>query len=301
MSTNIIEGGVIPFFKSLLPNFEKNRMISDLESAFKEMKTTQEMYNVPSRDYMGVMNNQLSSVERAFRKGVHGYKGDVMQYIAMTISARLGDKDDLIAYVDSTYGPDVMKDVFDYQKVNLLRYVEGLSFFNTYARKLILVATNYRINDTTVLSAVDKMDIAYVLDVNNIKAFTVLISAMSRSVSKLKADLSKMATVGFKPEMHDLVVRQHGQDTDPLTLGFIPLIGSISYRVGLAINLYLARRQELAREEAEKLKLTVLLTRRKMESINDPAEEAKLQKQIDYYNNRISKLSGKLEDMAAGA
>jgi hypothetical protein len=97
------------------------------------------------------------------------------------------------------------------------------------------------------------------------------------------------------------VVRQHGQDTDPLTLGFIPLIGSISYRVGLAINLYLARRQELAREEAEKLKLTVLLTRRKMESINDPAEEAKLQKQIDYYNNRISKLSGKLEDMAAGA
>lgn len=294
------EGGIIPFFKSLLPNFEKGRLVSDVESTFKEMKITREMYMVIPGDYIPVIKTKFSALDKAAKNSISMYRGDMISLIANVIDERLKEKDNLMDYIDDTFSKVVLKETLDYQKVNLLRYIEGISFFNTYARKLILVATNYRVDDRTVSSVVDKMNEAYVNDAQNIKTFVAVLSSLTSSVNSVKTALSKMANVTFNPDMHNLILRQQGANTDPLAFGFLPIIGTVTYKVGLAINLYLSRRQELAQEEAEKLKLTVLLLRRKAESTVDVDEVTKLTKQIEYYNNRINKISASIEDMSEG-
>lgn len=292
------EGGIIPFFKSLLPNFEKKRMISDIESTFKEMKITSEMYNVVPGDYIPVIKSKFSVLDKAIKNEVSMYRGDLINFLSILIGERIKEKDALVDYVDDVFTNVILKDTLDYQKVNLLRYIEGISFFNTYARKLILVATNYRTDNKTAVSVVDKMDEEFIHNPVNIKTFATVVASLNSSVNSVKLALNKLANVTFNPEMHNLVLRQQGANVDPLAFGFIPLVGHITYSVGMQINLYLSKRQELAEAEAEKLKITVLMLRRQAEATVDEVEIARLTKQIDYFNNRINKLTAHLEDMS---
>jgi predicted nucleic acid-binding Zn-ribbon protein len=71
----------------------------------------------------------------------------------------------------------------------------------------------------------------------------------------------------------------------------------MSYLVGRWFNEFLSYRQELAKEELEKLRIQTVLLKRRQDNSTDPREIDSLQKQLDYYNNRINKLQGKLDSM----
>lgn len=299
-STARSEGGIIGFFKGLLPTFEKNRMIADLESVFKEMAITKDMYAVISKDFVDIMNQEFPILSKGFKDSIQGYRNDIIGYIGLVLQQRLKEKEALLMYIDAIYGAVVVKEMMDYQRLNLLRYVDSINFFNKYARKLIIIATEYRLGDAMVANVVNKLDAEFVNDVNNISTFIATVQIASRPLGTIRAELSKMANITFSPDTHETIARIHGTDVDPLRLGYMPFVGSVTYRVGLALNLYHAKKQELAREEAEKLKLTVLMLRRKNDNITDPIENAKIQKQIDYYNNRINKLTAALDALEEG-
>ena len=299
MSTFSIASGIKSFFMAMLPSFEKKRINNDLDSAFKEMAYTREMYGVMERDYIDVFKNRLPGVGAAFDKyDAKGFRGDVIGHLKRIMDARIKGQGNTEKYIDDIYASVVMRDVLDYEKVNMLHYVSGLSFFNTYARKLILVATNYRINDTTIVSATDRLDEEFILNSKNMDAFGAIVAAMSLPIKDIRKMMGPLAKVAFEPDSHDHLVRTEGGKVDPLRFGYLPIAGTIVYHTGLAINLYHKYRQELAKEEREKLQVQILLLRRQKEKNPDPAETAKLEKQIRYYSDRVSKITGKLEEMA---
>jgi len=43
-----------------------------------------------------------------------------------------------------------------------------------------------------------------------------------------------------------------------------------------------------------------MLLRRKLDSSDDPAEQEKLRRQLDYYNNLLNKIAAKIEDIEEG-
>ena len=291
------EGGIRAFVSGMLPNFEKSRILEDLDSSIKELRLTREMYNVMTRDYINVLDKKFPALVTEFKRNVPSYKGDMFATLNDVMDSRLGDIDKIVEYVEHIYAKVVMRDVLDYQKINMLRYVEGLAFFTVYARKLIIAATNYRIDDPSVVAAIDRMDLEFLSSTKNIRSFAIMTAAMSHSAKDLRKAMDKMAKITFDPDTHELALKSN-RNVDALRLGMMPGVGTIVYHVGLAINLYHSRRQELAREEREKLQIQVLLLRKKAEGTGDSDEVAKLEKQIKYYNNRISKLTFALEDMA---
>lgn len=292
------QGGLKSFFSAMLPSFEKSRLLDDFSSAIKELVITREMYDLLSTDYKPILTTEFSKL-MVEAQAIPGFKGDLFGLMADIMDGRLSESGKIQEYIEHIYANVVLRDVLDYQKINMIRYVDGISFFNTYARRLVVSATTKRIGDTSLTSSVDEEDHNFVSDIRNIRSFVLITAAMSYKAADLRKAMDKMAKVTFDPATHDMAVKTN-KDLDGLRLGMIPGIGSIVYHIGLAINLYHARRQELAKEERDKLQIQVMLLRRKSDNESDPDEVAKLEKQIRYYNNRINKLSARLEDMAEG-
>jgi hypothetical protein len=128
--------------------------------------------------------------------------------------------------------------------------------------------------------------------------FVAVAFVMSHPVKDLRAAFSKVKGITFNPETDSDVRRHMGDDVvDPVKFGMVPVIGDMSYLVGRWFNEFLSYRQELAKEELEKLRIQTVLLKRRQDNSTDPREIDSLQKQLDYYNNRINKLQGKLDSM----
>jgi hypothetical protein len=293
------QGGIRSFVSAMLPTFEKTRLLEDFNSAVKELRITRDMYNVDTRDYMPVLDKKFGTLVSEFKKHVNTYNGDVFGTLVKIMDARLADIDKIIDYAEELYAPVIVRDLLDYQKINMLRYVDGISFFNSYARKLMLSATTLRLGDKTLVAVTDKLDYEFLNELNNTRSFAIMSSALENSYKEIRQAMDKMAKVTFSADSHEMVAKTNSV-SDPMRLGFMPVVGTLVYHIGLAINLYHSKRQDLAREELEKLRIQQLLLRRKAEESTDPTEIAKLEKQMKYHNNRINKISMSLEEMAEG-
>ena len=289
------EGGLVAFVSALMPNFEKSRILEDLNSVHKEMKLTREMLAVDHGLFNRTAKKTVSDLETELNSHVKGYRGDLIGLIRQVADLQLKEKDDLVDFIDEIYAGVVIRDSMDYRKVHMLRYVDGLSFFNGYARKLILFLANHLVDDRSIASVMDRADEEFINDRRNQRSFAVVVSAMMFKVKDIRKSLDKVGKVSFNSETHGMLSRQ--MDTDPMRLGLLPVVGSFVYHVGMEINLMMAARQERAKEEREKLRIMVMLLNRKLDGVDDPKERARLEKQLEYHNNRINKLSAKIDDL----
>ena len=116
-------GGIKSFFMAMLPNFERKLLLDDLDSAFKEMVVTREMYSVMGRDYIDVMREEFPQLDKELNAHVKKYNGNIIVDLQNLMTARLKEKNDFTAFIEEIYGPLVIKDVMDYRKLHMLRYV----------------------------------------------------------------------------------------------------------------------------------------------------------------------------------
>jgi len=297
-------GGIKNFFSAMLPDFEKSRIMDDLAEDYKELNILKEMYSVmPNEidDYILASNKELV---RQMERYVKDYRNTITGHIQEVTDLRLKESTELESFIDDIYGRVVLKDNMDYRKVQMVRFIDGLAFYIKYAKALLLVSTTDMVNDLRegakikgMRSVVVDEDREFIRDSNNIRSFAIMSDALAKPVKEIRDALNKMSKVQFDEQTHDMMVKSNGVDADPLRMGLLPVIGSFVYHVGLAINNYLAYRQEATKEELERLQVQVMLLRRLKESEVDKSAVAKLDKQIKYYDNRINKLRGKLEDM----
>jgi len=240
------ERGLKGFFMSLLPNFEKKRLIEATNSSFKELRITQEMYGIENRDLVSLMKGQFNSLDTVLRQRVKAYRGDVVTLVRETLNARIAEEGEFIDHIEKMYGPVVLQDTLDYQKLYMLRYLDGLFFFNTYARKLILVMTNSLVNDPDVVSVVDRMDVDFVMDKDNMLMFAIMLDVLTVKVSDFSKAIGKLKHVQFKPETHDVLTRGN-RELDPYQSNLMPVVGGLVFALGRTYNLYLAKRLEEAK------------------------------------------------------
>jgi hypothetical protein len=293
------ERGLKGFFMSLLPNFEKKRLVEAASGAFKELRITNEMYGIDTRAMADLMKTDFKSLDTVLRQRVKDYRGDVVALVRTLTDARIKEEGEFLDHIEKIYGPVVLQDALDYQKLYMLRYLDGLFFFNTYARKLILVMTNRLITDPDMVSAVDRMDVEYVMDRDNMTMFAIMLDTLAVKVADFRNVIGKLKNVQFKPETHDTLARGN-RELDPYQSNLMPVVGGLVFALGRTYNLYLAKRLEEAKEQKDKLQVTLLLLRRKLDSTDDPAEQEKLCRQLDYYNNLLNKIAAKIEDIEEG-
>lgn len=289
--------GIKAFFMSLLPNFEKGRVQEALSAAFKEAQITREMYGIDSSAYSQSFRKRYPELDGMLREKVSAYKGDLIRLVRETLDARLKEEHDFAKHVDEIYGPVVVKDALDYQKLYTLRYIDGWLFFNTYARKLLLMIVNDELENPDVVSPIDRADREWLLMPDHIRAFAIMLNALQVGAKDFRQLLTKLKNIQFSLDMHDVTIRQ-SRDMDPMQSNLMPVVGGITFAIGRVWNLYAARRLEEAQHQKEKLQVQLLLLRRKLDSTTDERERAKLKTQIGYYNDLLNKVSAKIEDLS---
>lgn len=299
MDKTLAPRGVKGFFMGLLPSFEKKHLDEGIDTAFHELESVHEMYGLDGSTFADATKRLYPNLEGIMRNTVPAYRGDFIRLVRETLEARKADEGAFRDHADKLYNRVILKDNMDYTKVYTLRYVDGLLFFTDYARKLLLSVVGAKVADADIVSPVDRMDVEYVNDNTNMRAFCMMLDILQLPFTELKRDLSRLDNVQFKSETHDNVMANE-PSLAGIRVNFLPVVGHVTIFLGKLRNTYVSNRLEAARLEKEKLQVKLLLLRR-MEEESDKEELESLQKQIKFYNNRLNKVSAKIEDILEDA
>jgi len=292
--------GLAAFASTLLPSFSKSRITEDLNSAFKVMTRLRDLYDgMLTRDYIPVIESNYGHLLGALKGRSTMFRGDLLKHIGMIVDKRVREQGEIMDFADDIFGTVVSTDALDHRRLQMLRYVEGLNYFNLYARKLLIHVNHLRIQDETVVSGLDEIDTDFLLNQANQIAFAMVATVMEHDAKFVRKSLDKVSKIKYTEESYRLMEldKKNKRKMDPLGQNMIPVIGDLVYHLGTAKNLWFKHRQDLNDEEIEKIQIQLLLLKRKRDGVEDKEEIAKLTKQIDYHNSRINKISAKIEDI----
>lgn len=288
------------FTKAMVPTFEKMRLVEDLESSHKKLRELEPFYNTHGREFASYTRQNFGALDKALRRFVGDYRGNPVETIHKAIKLRVAEQEQLTSYVDKTYGKILLRDAFDYQKLMMLRYATLIAFFVDYGRKLMLVLANEMVSDIDIASPIDRQDAEYVRSPDNIEGFARVLNVMTMEMKDIRSALDELNKIQFNPDQHDINMRVQGGKMDPMGFGYLPVVGSLVFFLGRQWNLYLAHTQEQAQMEVEKLNVKLAALRTQREGDLTPEERDRINRQLDYYNDRLNKLDAKLERLVEG-
>lgn len=289
------------FFGGLMEKTEKETIMTRFDEVFAATrKTVLPMVQLP--DEVGSKTKTMRLIESRFKSRnipVEAYRRNPVRFIRETVDLMLKNEQAYREIFESRFKKDVLKAALDFEATELLYFLKALDFFNIYTRRVMLVLHTQELE----LPA-KPIDIEYREFVENpqvLDSFAVIVNALHLPVAQFASSLSKLKDVSFDPNTADAIERLRGKDNvDPLSLGLIPVVGDVVLFFGELSNTWVKYRYDLAVEERTRLELQVLYLERK--AANASGEElARIQKQIEYYGNRINVLQAKIEDAEADA
>jgi len=296
------KGGLGEFFDSLLPDLRKRDLNLDMIHAFEEMNgNLSTMYSLDMDvTFKGDLSKEMLRVMQQYHKASYS---SAYREIARTIKVVLANESEIMKMIDATFEDRIIKTVLDYNKINVMKYLEAITYFNDFARNY-LIATVFdefgKEEARDIISPVDKRQYAYVNDNNNQIAFAKVVALLNKSIPDFRATIQKLEGHIFDSEEFDALNAMNGRKLDPHGFGFIPVVWNPVYHIGLAVNGYRQVRKERNEDELAKLQLMIMSKKEQSENSSDKAKKDNLAKQIKYYSNRVNKLNGKLEDYIEG-
>jgi len=270
-------------------------VLDDLDDIYKSLEQVPAMYTLDSELFIPLLKVGFPDLIRGIERNQKHYHGDFFRSVKFIAEERHKERNEFMDYIDEVIGPVIDKDDLDYRKLQLLRYTDGLAFFNLYSRKLMIYLTNQLIDDPAIVSPVDQLDEKFIKDSVNQLTFTMVMRSLAYDIKYIKDAMVSIGHIQFDPDTHDMVMAERSKTVDPIGQAMIPGIGDLVHAVGKMYNMWVKGRRDLAQEEVERLRIQVVLLNRKLDSTTTKEESAKLVRQIEYYNNRINKISAKMD------
>ena len=294
---------ILEFSRSLLPDFTRARILEDIEITRRELnEATLPAYRT-AEDLFGkkkLVSDYAEVFQKVFDRDARiTYKGNFIVGIYETLENMVENLDMVERLVHKRFASDVIKDAMTIFKLNLLQYVELLSFVTKYSRRLLIVAITAEVNAANKENEMDG-----ILD-SEIQWLAAGRDSFNRAV-RVMSDKRKTVEDRFDsiPEItanEDSIrmAEATGEPTelDPFGFGFIPLQLNPIYHVRLAISEWQAKRYRTAEEEARMLEFRLIQLR----EINAGNKDAALQQRIEYNQNRLNKLRYEIKQMEEDA
>ena len=291
-------GGLVEFFNSLLPDLRKRDLVIDMTFAFEEMKgNLSTMYSLDMDvTFKGDLSKEMLRVMQQHHKAPYS---SAYREIARTIKTVIDNEHEIMKMIDATFEDRIIKTVMDYNKINVMKYLEAITYFNDFARNFLIASVFDEFSKEEardIVSPVDKTQMAYVSNNLNQVAFAKVVSLLNMSVPDFRATIIKLEGHIFDSEEFGALNAMNGRKLDPHGFGFISPVYNPVYHIGLSINGYRQTRKERNEDELARLQLMIMSRKEQAETTPDVAKKQNLAKQIKYYSNRVNKLNGKLED-----
>lgn len=292
------------YIASLLPSFTRSRLEEDisvlLEDVYKNTIPPYEngaeffKYNKftskDNKDFDKIFMQKMKNVKFDRSVDISNYVGITKQLLNNAYSTLVLIDDNL----DKYFNTDISAGGLSFTRVNLIRFVEVCHFFNKYARKLLL--WTYAEENTgmgiRLSGPFSKGEISWLVDNRN--HFLYIASVLANKPEVLFKNLVNIPEIIVVPEEVDMVEKTVGlSKLDPLSMNLIPVKLNPIYHIGLTIAEWQAARYHAGIEEKRALEFRLL----SLKDFKEGKEDAKLQQEIEYTENRLRKLNFKLAKM----
>lgn len=292
---------ILDYFKTLIPSLEKRSILEDINNSIGELKTSTLPILKNSQKPMGLdtyrfKSDQIDAFNKKFKKdNGANLKGNFVAGLYFT-ALRIEENAPLvIKLVEKMFENGLIAGAITYRKASLLKYVEAISFFQRYARKLIHYT--YILETASVGDSNSLIDALNEGEVNWLKAnedgFIATIKALSMKSALFVESLEETPDVVINPDNINTVNLMSEGKTDPFKMNFINVKMNPIYHIRLRIAEYQHSKYEAALQERKAIELRVLHLQNKLEGKLDP----KVEEQIQYNEARLEKLNYKIKKM----
>lgn len=294
---------ILEFSRSLLPDFTRARILEDIEITRRELnEATLPPYRT-AEDLFGkkkLLSTYSQTFESVFDRDVKiNHKGNFIVGIYETLENMVENIDMVERLVHRRFASDVIKDAMTIFKLNLLQYVEMMSFVVKYARRLLIVVLTAEVNAANKENEMDGIldsEIQYLAAGRD--SFNRGIRVMSDKKKTVEDRFDSIPEIGANDDAIQIAnATAEPLDLDPFAFGLIPLGLNPIYHVRLAISEWQAKRYRTAEEESRMLEFRLL----QLQEIAKGNKDAALQQQIEYNQNRLNKLRYSLKEMEEDA
>lgn len=285
------------YLSSLLPGFEKDRVLEDARNSIAELKEA----TIPSYEVsVSLLKNhefkskELVEFEKVFRRINTGFDRDFFKGILDGLNNVEENAETIITLVNKTYSEDVAAAGLTYAKANLLQFVELVGFVSKYARKFlflvyILESAEFEENSLKISESMSKAEIRWIHEnaLNFAQAFKI-VTSQKQSLIKHFNDIPDIVITG---DNEDTLVRTASNKIDPFSMRFIPTWLHPIYHFRMFVAEWQANRYKAAVEELKVIQLRKLY----LERLRQGKPDAKLEKEISYLESRIQSLNYRIE------
>lgn len=282
------------FLSSLVPHFERNRIIEDIDSLATDIESNLiPSYSAANNLFRGrkFTSQAGKGLEAMFRlRNPQERNMTHLHYIGLTLTNMLDTLKMLERLVPEIFARDVTKDSLTYKKAAVLQLLSVVRFFNDFAGRhlLRLLAAEDAVAKGQVEDA-DMLPVDKKFFNENLETFLQSGHVVALKPEVIAQRLGQMQDLQIVVDKINTVVASLGQENvDPLKLGFMGphATNSPIYKVRTALANYQVACHNQNKETAKGLQLRLFSLKDALSGKNDP----KLQQQIEYNTDRLQRL-----------
>lgn len=291
------------FWNSLVPNFERSRIVEELELARKSLveETLPPFKSVAeAKIFVGTSPFKSAAIKRINNIYIRetGARSNFVNSLAVVLSNLSEGLGGIDQAIDDYFKTEsVAKIALTYSKLSLLRIISLINFFTLYSRRVLLYTYGKEVPELgkaygTMPEPFTKGEVKWLEDhlVNFCRCAKIFAQPMRTTLNTLET----IPDIVYDPSKEDDVNSMVGkQKIDPLRLGFVPGVSDIIWFFGSRYMEYQAEGFKRAKEERQSLELRLAQMLAAKQGQSDAAQDKVIQvteQRLRDLNYKISKM-----------
>lgn len=276
----------------ILPSFGKRTLTTEIDQINDKLRS----FSIPA--YKSLGKNGLNSKTAKYFESLYSSKvqrGNMYQGILNGLEAAAELCDYIETQVDEKFQEDITRASLTAYALNMLKLIEVINFVSDYSRRLCRYLASTAINHSIGKDEMDDITKSEQEFINGYKyAFFDALKVLAKPVKDIQTKLEAIPDVLVTADNIDTVNSSIGAaKTDPLTMNFIGTSWNPAMFFVTRIARYQANKYNQAKLDLQEIQCKIL----KLKQLKDGKEDAKLDKQIEYYENLNVKVTAELEEM----
>lgn len=275
------------FFKSLVPNFERTRVLEELELAKKNLvDETLPPYKtvVEAKVFVGpnpFKSSPIKKINNVYMREA-GSRYNMVTSLAMILSSVANALPELEKYVESSFKTSSVEKLgLTYNKISLLRVISILNFFSLYSRRVLLYTYGQEVPEwlrdhANTPQPFTRDEVKWIE--THLVNFARVAKIFSQPMRQILNTLESIPDIVYDPERENDVESVVGKNkVDPLRLGFVPVVSDIIWFFGSAYVEHQAESFKKAKEERRVLEMRMIQLQEAMKGQADAAQDKTIQ------------------------
>jgi hypothetical protein len=242
--------------------------------------------------------NLTSVVEQRIHSAIMGRsnKKTVYDLLFETIQTVVDNRALILKMVSTEFNKENPKEVSDYYKLNILKYLEAFRFLSRYSIEYITVMVIEAMTDHDYLKLPDvKFSTKFITDNDNMAQIAQVCNQLNRPLHEFLNEIKSLKGHQFVEYDWKANAEATSKRVDVFKSGLIPISWNPLYHAQLMFATWSSENDTKTQHEYDRLQYLLLQLKDQQENTTDKTVLERLKKQILYRSDQVNKLQVSME------